>query len=105
MLSRYHFNSGGFLVEYLYTCKPAAYLMNDSFDLDFYNDYGKEALKSYQFIKSKKDIVNFLDNLISGNDPKLKKRQEFYNQYLRDHHHTASENVYNDILNSIFDVN
>lgn len=97
-------DSGGFIVEYLYTGKPAAYLVNDSFDLDFYNDYGKEALKTHQFIKNKNDIVSFLDDLLSGVDPKLEQRQKFYNQYLRDHHHTASENVYNDILNSILDV-
>lgn len=89
-----------FIVEYLYTMKPAAYLINNEFDFDFFNDYGKEALKSYQFIKNKNEIIFFLDNLLSGIDPNLEQRRCFFNKYLRDHNN-ASESIYKDILDSI----
>lgn len=97
-------DSGAFIVEYLYTGKPAGYLLKDNFDLEFYNDFGKEALKSYHLIKNKNDIVIFLDNLLFDEDTKFTQRERFYNQYLIEHHHNASENVYKYILNSILDV-
>ena len=93
-------DSGTFIVEYLYTMKPAAYLTNNEFDLSFFNYYGKEALKSYQIIKNKNEITYFLDNLLAGIDPKLEQRRGFFNKYLRDHHN-ASECIYRDVLDSI----
>ena len=94
-------DSVAFVLEYLYTGKPSAYLVNEDFSIDFFNDFGKQALECYKYIECKNDIIIFLDDLLASEDSKREQKESFYNQYLRAHHHSASDKVYRDIISSL----
>ncbi|MBQ3060686.1 MAG: hypothetical protein IJD16_10315 [Desulfovibrio sp.] len=70
---------GSFLVEYFYTGKPCCYMLKRKTDIDEKFSYlGKKCLNHCYIAYSKKDISNFIENvIILDNDIKKEKRDEF----------------------------
>lgn len=75
-------DSGSFTIEYLYTQKPAMYLMipGEERKADI---LGSEALECYYHGSEKEEIRHFIEDVVlGGNDPKKEERERFYNKYL-----------------------
>ena len=89
-------DSGSFIVEYLYTGKTVAFIINQS-SKGVFNEYGDLALDSIEIVSSERDIENFITDLINNVDKHKSKREIFYNEYLRDNHHRAAQNIKTDI--------
>lgn len=90
-----------FMVEYLYTQKPAMFLVADDEVSQRFNEFGKMTFEQLYQGYSGKDILAFIDDVvIKGNDHKKEKRVEFFeNQVKPPYDRLASENIYN-IINS-----
>lgn len=95
---------GSFLIEYLYTNKPVMYLWNDESIPERFNEIGKIALTKLYQGRKQKDIEDFIENTILGNDDPMKKdRIQFFNKIIKPpKNETASENIYTNIKSSIF---
>ncbi|ADQ13543.1 CDP-glycerol--poly(glycerophosphate) glycerophosphotransferase [Halanaerobium hydrogeniformans] len=97
------FDSASFTAEYLYCGKPSLFLYSDENVSDRFNEFGKLALKQHYTGYNKKDIKNFIEDVINEKDKKEKSRREFYNKYLiPPDGNKASKNIMNDLNNSIF---
>ena len=59
-------DSASFLVEYLYTGRPALYLDFNGAALGYMNDVGAKAYECYKIARCTNDIEKFLDSLING---------------------------------------
>ncbi|MGL5000431.1 MAG: CDP-glycerol glycerophosphotransferase family protein [Cetobacterium sp.] len=74
---------GSFSVEYLYTLKPVCRPVNVNKDIDeSLNEFGKMVYNLHYKALNEMDIIAFIENVIKNNDPMLKDRIKFYNQYL-----------------------
>lgn len=88
-----------FQVEYLYTKNPVMFLDKNSYNSDEQTEFGKRAHSMHYIGRSKKDIEDFIQNVIKGNDPMEEERELFYNEYLLPpNNKTASENIIDTIL-------
>lgn len=96
---------GSFTASYHYSRKPVMFV---SKNLDVIkstlNGFGKEALDMHYIGKCKADIVYFLDNVVLGdNDPLKEKREQFFTHFLLPPSGiSVSENIYNDMVKSLF---
>lgn len=74
---------GSFTIEYLYTKKPAMYLMIPGRERPA-DALGHEALECYYQGSGKEEIRAFIENVVlGGNDPKASARERFYEKHLR----------------------
>jgi len=74
---------GSFTTEYLFTRKPAMYLMRDDNMEDKFNDFGKLAFEQYYKGRSLADIEHFIEQVVvAGDDPMAEQRDRFYKDYL-----------------------
>jgi UDP-N-acetylglucosamine 2-epimerase len=96
-------DSGSFTVEYLATGKPCLYTLHDSNVNERLNDFGKMALNHHYTAKNEEEIIHFIEDVvISGKDTMKDIRNSFINQYLLPpHNKSASENIFNELVNSI----
>lgn len=95
-------DSGSFLIEYLYTCKPVMRTMNDIDPQSMYNDFALDALDVYYKGYNKQDIEQFIQNVIDAVDPMKEAREKFYQErLLPPNGKLPSENIVNDIIDSI----
>ena len=95
---------GSFSVEYLLTGKPVMFMTQDiSKSIEGQNELGKQALLSHYHGRSKEDVIAFIhDTVINGNDPMRKKREAFYEKYLRPPGgKSVSDNIYQEILSGL----
>ena len=85
---------GSFTIEYLYTGKPAMYLINNLEDREA-DSLGYEALKCYYHGTSKDSIEKFVkDVVIDGNDIMFEKRKKFFEKYLKQNdNRTVAANI------------
>lgn len=91
-----------FTIEYLYTKKPVMYLVNELDHGRDLNDFAKEAFNLHYHGNTKKQIEEFVRNLIENVDPLLEQRTDFYNTSLiAPHGKTASQNIINAILGEL----
>lgn len=74
-------DSGSFLAEYLYVDKPVMYLWSSPHVVNYFNDFGLEALFACERGDSEADTHGFVDRLLQGSDQGLKNRRAF----LEDH--------------------
>jgi hypothetical protein len=97
-------DSGSFVVEYLYTKKPVMFLLRDESIKNRFNEVGKEALSNLYLGKSKNDIECFIQKIIIEGDDFLKKeRLSFFDAIIRPPNNcSASENIYNCLVNEFF---
>lgn len=95
-------DSGSFLAEYLYTGKPAMRPMKKGVKLeDTYSSFGLSCINNYYKAYDEQDIDNFIKMVITGEDPMKKQRTKFVKDVLMPKHGMPSENVLNDIKDSI----
>ena len=96
---------GSFLIDYLYFGKPALY---DNPNIDQAkadaDELGVRAYDAHYRIKTLADIRSFIDDVvIGGNDPMAPVRKEVFDTFLRPKDgKTASQFIYDDIVNSIW---
>jgi hypothetical protein len=77
-------DSGSFIAEYLYTCKPAMRTDNPKQVLNEFNDFGLDCLDCYYHAKNAEDIERFIvDVVLNGNDPMKGKRINFFETKLK----------------------
>lgn len=94
---------GSFLAEYLFTEKPACYLLKDRQSINkWFLPFSKKCLEQCYQAFSKKDILNFIDNvIINNNDPMKDKRVKFVNSELKINYPNSSIFVLNEIKNEL----
>jgi hypothetical protein len=91
-------DSGTFMVEYLFTGKPVAYLKTNMVPkVHIYNQFGIEALSTHKILCDRNDIELFLVELINSVDSMKQIREDFYQKYLFDFHYTTSTKIFEDI--------
>ena len=88
-----------FTIEYLYTRKPAMYLLEDR-ETD---SLGHNALDCYYHGTSRNEIEHFIkDVVIEGHDDMSEKRDKFYENYLRTQNgKSVAENIINIIKSEL----
>lgn len=93
---------GSFLAEYLFTEKPACYLLENKKSIkEWFLPIGKKCLDCCYLAYSEKDIINYLENvIIKGDDIIKKERATFVNSELKINYPKSSEFI----LNYIKDV-
>lgn len=88
---------GSFLTEYLFTGKPACYILDkeDMRHLEkYFNIPGRECLKHYYKAFSEKDMIKFIENVVvKGKDNMLGNRIDFVNKELKINYPHATEAV------------
>ena len=77
-------DSGSFCVEYHYSGNPAMFIAeNFEEQVSQKGVFGQLAMRQHYVGKNKKDIVNFIENVVlNGDDPMKQSREDFYKQYL-----------------------
>jgi hypothetical protein len=93
---------GSFLLDYLFTRNPCCYMLhkNKNLNIEFTN-FGIQCLDQYYLAYEEKDIINFIDNVITRkNDPLKSEREVFYTRYLHQNYNT-SENIIKNITETI----
>lgn len=95
---------GSFLAEYLFTEKPACYLLkNESSIKKWFMSIGQRCLENCYLAYSKDDIINFIENvIIKGNDFMKNQRLKFLNSYLKVNYPKASDFIINYLKNILF---
>ena len=72
-----------FTAEYLYTCKPALFMVRDENVLKHWNPFGERCFNQHYHAHSMDEIRGFIkDVVIAGNDPKKEGREQFFKDYL-----------------------
>lgn len=95
-------DSGSFLAEYLYTGKPAMRPMKKGIKLeDTYSSFGLSCIDHYYKAYNAQDIENFIKMVIAGGDPMKEQRTKFVKEFLMPKQGMPSENILNDINDSI----
>lgn len=94
---------GGFTTEYLFTKKPALYLMLDEEHNNMFNDFGRLSFQQYYKAYNADDIIRFLEEVVlKGNDPMKESREQFFEKYLAPYNgKMPSENIIEAIENKI----
>ena len=98
-------DSSSFSVEYHYTGKPVMFTTINLVDaISNLNEFGRDAILAHYHGSSSEQVKSFIDNVvIAGNDPKKKERLDFFKNYLQTPGNTpVSENIYREIVNSIW---
>jgi len=94
-------DSGGFLVEYLVQNKPVAFTVKSSEYIKNYNEFGRLALQCHEIIRCEKDLRNFINSIISGDDTQKKQREVFLKQDLNVLDKKPSELIFDEIIRKI----
>lgn len=76
-------DSSSFLIEYMYTNKPAMRTMRYNNYNTHHNEFANECLSHYYLAYNKEEIEQFIVNVINGIDPKKEKRTQFFNTKLK----------------------
>jgi hypothetical protein len=89
-------DSGSFLAEYLYVNKPSMYLFSESKPELPYNPFGLKCLGVYDKAFTVEDIENFiLSVVIHGKDRKIKQREAFIYEHLKNSNGVPSDIIIN----------
>lgn len=94
-------DSGSFLIEYLYVNKPVMRTSNGVPLENLFNDFTLEALRYYYHAYKTDDVEVFINNVINRIDPLKEQRTRYVNDVLMPQNGLPSENILNDIINSI----
>ncbi len=92
---------GSFTIEYHYTQNPVMYLVGDKpqkHEANL-NGFAKQAFRLHYWAKNRREIEDFICNVIAGVDDKKEERMKFYNEsLLPPGGKTACENIIDAIL-------
>lgn len=88
---------GSFLAEYLFTGKPACYMLKDEKSIkEWFLPIGQRCLDHCYRAYSEKDITDYIENvIIKGDDFLSKKRVDFVNSELKINYPKASQFILN----------
>lgn len=97
------FDSASFMTEYIYTDKPALFLINDDKICERFNNFGELVFEKHYHGYNFNDIVCFIEQVVLlGDDKKKEDRISFKNSYLLPPNRvSASMNIFNFITNQI----
>ena len=88
-------DSGSFLAEYLYTNKPALYMLAGDHVVDSLSPLGKMALNSHRLAYNSEAIRDFLlTTVLSGDDEMQETRSKFVSEHLKCSEQVPSEFIY-----------
>jgi len=92
---------GSFMIEYHYTKKPIIYISKQN--VDYLSEFGRLAYDMHYKGTSKKEIINFIDNIVlKGQDGLLKARENFFDLHLLPPNGvSASQNIINELITQI----
>ena len=97
-------DSFSFIAEYHLSGKPALFTTKKLPEvLNKMNAFGRDALNTHYIGDSESKIVEFIEHtVLEGIDPQKKEREAFYQKYLLPPNGgSASENIYNEIINGL----
>lgn len=94
-------DSSSFIGEYLYVNKPVLRTVKDKLDMTAHNKFGVECIKRHYLAYSEQDIEDFIKNVINGIDPLKESRTQFLNDVLIPKNGLPSDNIIDDIIDSI----
>lgn len=94
-------DSASFIVEYLYTGKPVLRTLNGQDLKEQFSEFGLSCLDCHYKSNNEEDIEQFIQNVINGVDPMKEQRTKFVNEVLMPKGGMASQNIINDIIDSI----
>ena len=90
---------GSFTIEYMYSGNPVMYLVKKTRRTDNMTQYAKQAYDLHYKGKKHEDIEQFIQDVISGNDPLKEARLQYVASELTPPHgKTACQNIINAIL-------
>lgn len=92
-----------FIVEYLFTDNPVLFLENCHHTAEEMHlaEYGYNAYGVHQHASTEQQIEQFIQQVINGEDPNKKARNDYFSKYLSTpNNRTASENIIAEILGS-----
>lgn len=94
---------GSFLIEYMYLNKPMAYMIRDCDLENRFNEMGKMALGVVPHIYKHEDILNFIDNVITGEDEYKLQRFNFIKKFImKEEYLHPSQNIIDVIKDEIY---
>lgn len=92
---------GSFTIEYLYMGNPVMYLSNGTQHTETLNKFGQAAYDTHVMGKSKADIEQFIQDVITGKDRLAEERRKLLKEYLTiPDSGNASLNIINSVLNN-----
>lgn len=95
-------DSASFLIEYLYVDKPVLFLIDNTQVKTQFNDLGKKVLGNINLGYKNDDIVQFVEDVIQGNDEFKDKRMKLVNKELAvPNGGFASNNIYNYLIKQL----
>ncbi len=94
-------DSASFIVEYLYLNKPVMRTLNGQDMSKQFSSFGLACLDCHYKAYNEKDVEQFVINVINGIDPLKNQRTKFVNDVLMPKGGMPSENIINDIIESI----
>lgn len=97
-------DSSSFSIEYHYTKRPIMFVSKDTASiLKDLNDFGKKAFELQYIGCCENDICRFINDIvIGGDDPMLRQREQFFNDYLiPTDKNSVAQNIINDINTSL----
>lgn len=96
---------GSFTVEYLFSQKPVMFVSNDvTSAIGAVNEFGREAFQQHYIGSDEDAIKTFIEDVVlAGHDTKREGREAFFRNYLMPPGNaTVGQNIYQDIVSSIF---
>ncbi|HCU01665.1 MAG: hypothetical protein UR66_C0017G0010 [Candidatus Moranbacteria bacterium GW2011_GWE1_35_17] len=92
---------GSFLAEYLFTEKPACFILEEKKSIkEWFLPIGEKCLEHCYQAYSEKDIINYIENIILKNEDTLKKKRiKFVNSELKINYPKSSEFILDYIKN------
>lgn len=95
-------DSGSFIFEYLLVNKPVLRPLNNIPLKQLYNQFALSCLDNYYFAENEKEIEDFINMVILGDDPKKIQRTEFIRDtVIGANSSTPSQMIVDDIISSI----
>lgn len=93
-----------FTAEYLFTKKPAMFLVKED-QKPHFNDFGKQCLNKHYLGNSIEDVESFINNVvIRGMDAKKEERFDFFNNVLRPNSDRSSAQMMYDVFHHSFEI-
>ena len=96
-------DSASFIAEYLYFDKPLCFTKNDEDVKNRFNSFGQMIFDYLYTAKDKDEVKSFINDIVIGRDDYLKEKRNgfFENEILPKNGKTASENIYNELIDEL----
>ncbi|HEF4457837.1 TPA: hypothetical protein SAK09_000910 [Campylobacter coli] len=85
---------GSFTAEYLFTGKPACYMLMQEDDIsNKFLNIGQKCLENYYHAFNEKDIINFIQDVVIDENDTLKESRELFSKYLKINYPFVGETI------------